>query len=85
MALQFLLHNGRAATETPDNGIRADGHVTCVSGTHDSSRTSPTDKTFALAIIKFCRTLPKADEARVIRWQLLRCGPAVGASRRLVL
>jgi len=41
-------------------------------------------KTFALAIIKFCRTLPKADEARVIRWQLLRCGPAVGANYRAV-
>ena len=41
-------------------------------------------KTFALAIIKFCRTLPKADEARIIGWQLLRCGPAVGANYRAV-
>jgi four helix bundle protein len=41
-------------------------------------------KTFALAIIKFCRSLPKTDEARIIRWQLLRCGPAVGATYRAV-
>ncbi|SRR4026207_371693 len=41
-------------------------------------------KTFALTIIKFCRLLPKTDEARIIRWQLLRCGPAVGANYRAV-
>jgi four helix bundle protein len=41
-------------------------------------------KTFAVAIIKFCRSLPKTDEARIIRWQLLRCGPAVGANYRAV-
>src|SRR5262245_799640 len=41
-------------------------------------------KTFALAIMRFCRTLPKTDEARIIRWQLLRCGPAVGANYRAV-
>ena len=41
-------------------------------------------KVFALAIIRFCRLLPNTDEARVIRWQLLRCGPAVGANYRAV-
>jgi four helix bundle protein len=39
-------------------------------------------KTFAISVIRFCRTLPKTDEARVISWQLLRCGPAVGANYR---
>jgi four helix bundle protein len=41
-------------------------------------------KIFAVAIIKFCTSLPKTDEARIIRWQLLRCGPAVGANYRAV-
>jgi four helix bundle protein len=39
-------------------------------------------KAFAIAVIRFCRSLPKTDEARVISWQLLRCGPAVGANYR---
>ena len=41
-------------------------------------------KTFAISVIRFCRSLPKTDEARVISWQLLRCGPAVGANYRAV-
>ena len=41
-------------------------------------------KIFAIAVIRFCRVLPKTDEARVISWQLLRCGPAVGANYRAV-
>ena len=41
-------------------------------------------KLFAVDIIRFCRSLPKTDEARVISWQLLRCGPAVGANYRAV-
>jgi four helix bundle protein len=41
-------------------------------------------KIFAIAVIRFCRALPKTDEARVISWQLLRCGPAVGANYRAV-
>ena len=39
-------------------------------------------KAFTIAIIRFCRSLPKTDEARTISWQLLRCGPAVGANYR---
>src|SRR6266850_3961869 len=41
-------------------------------------------QTFAVQIIRFCRSLPKTDEARVISWQLLRCGPGVGANYRAV-
>ena len=41
-------------------------------------------KIFAIDVIRFCRSLPKTDEARVISWQLLRCGPAVGANYRAV-
>ena len=40
-------------------------------------------KIFAIDVIRFCRS-PKTDEARVISWQLLRCGPAVGANYRAV-
>src|SRR4051812_47733077 len=39
-------------------------------------------KIFAIEVIRFCRSLPKTDESRVISWQLLRCGPAVGANYR---
>jgi four helix bundle protein len=39
-------------------------------------------KIFAIEVIRFCRSLPKTDEARTISWQLLRCGPAVGANYR---
>src|SRR5881394_3071154 len=39
-------------------------------------------KAFAISVIRFCRALPKTDEARAISWQLLRCGPAVGANYR---
>jgi len=41
-------------------------------------------RTFAVSVIAFCRSLPKTDEARAIAWQLLRCGPAVGANYRAV-
>ena len=41
-------------------------------------------KIFAIDVIRFCRSLPKTDEARVISWQLLRCGTAVGANYRAV-
>ena len=39
-------------------------------------------KTFALDVIRFCRTLPRTEEARVIRGQLLRSGTGVGAHYR---
>ena len=39
-------------------------------------------KIFAIDIIRFCRSLPKTDDARMVCWQLLRCGPAVGAHYR---
>ena len=39
-------------------------------------------KAFAIAIIRFCRSLPKTDQARTISWQLLRFGPAIGANYR---
>ena len=41
-------------------------------------------KTFAVEVIRFCRRLPRTDEARVISWQLLRSGTAVGANYRAV-
>ena len=41
-------------------------------------------KTFAIDVIRFCRRLPRTDEARVISWQLLRAGTAVGANYRAV-
>jgi four helix bundle protein len=39
-------------------------------------------KSFALDIIRFCRSLPRTEEARVIGRQLLRSGTAVGAHYR---
>jgi four helix bundle protein len=39
---------------------------------------------FAITIIRFCRTLPRSDEARQIGRQLLRSGTAVGANYRAV-
>lgn len=39
-------------------------------------------KAFAIAIIRFCGTLPLTDEARVIRRQLLRSGTSPGAHCR---
>jgi four helix bundle protein len=41
-------------------------------------------KTFAIDVIRFCRRLPRTDEARVISWQLLRAGTGVGANYRAV-
>ena len=37
---------------------------------------------FALAIIRFCRTLPRDAEGSVIRYQLLKSGTSVGANYR---
>lgn len=39
-------------------------------------------KAFALRVIRFCRTLPNTDEARVIRRQLLRSATSVAANYR---
>jgi four helix bundle protein len=41
-------------------------------------------KQFAIAIVKFCRTLPKSEESRVIGNQLLRCATSVAANYRAV-
>src|SRR5688500_14096011 len=37
---------------------------------------------FALAVIKFCRTLPRDTECGVVRFQLLKSGTSVGANYR---
>jgi four helix bundle protein len=37
---------------------------------------------FALAVVHFCRTLPRTSEANVFREQLLRAGTSVGANYR---
>jgi len=37
---------------------------------------------FAIDVIRFSRRLPRTDEARVIKWQLLRAGTSVGANYR---
>ena len=39
-------------------------------------------KSFAIAIVHFCRTLPPTDEARMIKRQLMRCGTSPGAQCR---
>jgi four helix bundle protein len=39
-------------------------------------------KTFAVDIIRFCRTLPRTDESRQASRQLLRAGMSVGANYR---
>jgi len=39
-------------------------------------------KAFTLNAIRFCRTLPKSPEGRVIRQQLLRSATSVGANYR---
>src|SRR5215216_3789605 len=41
-------------------------------------------KSFAIAIVQFCRGLPRTDEGRLVRWQLLRAGTSVGANYRAV-
>lgn len=41
-------------------------------------------KQFAVAIVKFSRTLPKTDEARIIGKQLLRSATSVAANYRAV-
>jgi four helix bundle protein len=35
---------------------------------------------FAVDVVRFCRTLPRTDEARIIRRQLLRSGTGVGSN-----
>ena len=39
-------------------------------------------KTFALDVLRVCRTLPRTDESRQIARQLLRAGTSVGANYR---
>jgi four helix bundle protein len=41
-------------------------------------------KAFALRIVRLFRQLPKAEEARIIGKQLLRCGTSVAANYRAV-
>jgi four helix bundle protein len=37
---------------------------------------------FSVDIVRFCRTLPRTDEGRVICYQLLKAGTGVGANYR---
>ena len=37
---------------------------------------------FAVAIVRFCRALPRHDEGRIVAGQLLRAGTGVGANYR---
>ena len=37
---------------------------------------------FAVTVVRFCRTLPRNEESRVIARQLLRSGTSVGANYR---
>ena len=39
-------------------------------------------KSFALRILKVCRSLPKTDEGRILAKQILRSGTSVGANYR---
>jgi four helix bundle protein len=39
-------------------------------------------KAFALAAVRFCRTLPHTVEANVFRYQLVKSGTSVGANYR---
>ncbi len=39
-------------------------------------------KRFALAVIRFCATVPDTPECKTIRGQLVRCGSSVGANYR---
>jgi four helix bundle protein len=39
-------------------------------------------KRYAVAIVRFCRAVPRSDEGRIISRQLLRAGTAVGANYR---
>ncbi len=41
-------------------------------------------KRFALRIIKMCRALPRTEEARIIRGQVLRSGTSVASNYRAV-
>jgi four helix bundle protein len=41
-------------------------------------------KQYAVAIIRFCRTLPRTEESRAIHRQLLRAGTSIGANYRAV-
>lgn len=41
-------------------------------------------KRFALNVIRFCRTLPKTEEARIMTRQLLRSATSVAANYRAV-
>jgi four helix bundle protein len=37
---------------------------------------------FAVGVIRFCRTLPRTDEAKIVGRQLLRSGTGVGSNYR---
>ncbi len=41
-------------------------------------------KSFAIGIVRLCRSLPPTPEARIIGNQLMRCGTSVGANYRAV-
>ena len=41
-------------------------------------------KKFAVAIVRFCRTIPRSEEGRVLGRQLLRAGTSIGANYRAV-
>lgn len=41
-------------------------------------------RSFAVRIVRLCRSLPKTMESKIIGAQLLRCGTSVGANYRAV-
>lgn len=51
---------------------------------HQTQQLKDRTKQFAIRIVKLCRLLPKADDARILGKQLLRCGTSVAANYRAV-
>lgn len=51
---------------------------------HQTQQLKDRTKQFAIRIVKLCRSLPKADDARILGKQLLRCGTSVAANYRAV-
>jgi four helix bundle protein len=49
-----------------------------------SAKMKTRTKTLAVQMVKFCQTLPKTDEARVLGPQVLRSGTSVAANYRAV-
>ncbi len=51
----------------------------------DKQQMKARTKRFAVDIIHFCKTFPKTDEHWMIKRQLIRSGPSVGANYRASL